>query len=646
MTAGSGDDQPTPWAPFPVQDWSRMPAAGSELDPSPGWGPPTGSPTRPSHRPENRRTALRHRLLPPVTVALVLVLVAAGLGVAARAGAGGEAPSSDYLPADGAAWTSVVESTTPAGTDRTVAVVESARLGGVEATQTLGNQVGVQLLTALGIRDTRSPARVWRVTSTPVGLAGTDPTTRPDAQRSRFYRVDRGVELVLDSGPDGLTTFDPGLRELPAEPEPGDRWTSRGSAGAGRTYTASMSAAAAGTGCLQVTGTLTFAGSGDTAPHRLTRTWCRREGAVQLADRSSAAGQDVGSTERFAPRTALPQIPVTATGTDPWGDPARWRARTLPLRSVEGGADPGSLGVAVTQQSAAVTATGLLARPVVQGRDVIITTPRTEDLLLVRRLHPGGLPTMITALGSAVVVATTGRELVGYGTDGLRRWTLAVPDAITLPGLAVGGDLAVTTAAGTVIMVDPRTGRVRWRHDVGADPSAPPVTDGAQLLVADRSGTLTALAVADGTVRWTAQEPGVSRMTTADGLLVTDDASTLEGRSLADGRLRWRWPHADLVRSLVGLGGTVVAGTDRTTTGLGLDGTPRWTAPPLSTAVGDGTAVAGLSGDALLVITGDGRTVARVPVAPARADETRTLVRAGDGVIMTSSVFGAVQVIT
>ena len=110
------DDQP--WSPFPVQDWSALPAdpLGS-VAVNPTWPPP-----------QPQRSWWRPLVVFGLVAALVAAaaFVASSVGVAARATA-----AADYLPSDGAVSYERTDTTRELKSVVGVAVTESARLSGV-----------------------------------------------------------------------------------------------------------------------------------------------------------------------------------------------------------------------------------------------------------------------------------------------------------------------------------------------------------------------------------------------------------------------------------------------------------------------------------------------------------------------------------
>lgn len=99
-----------------------------------------------------------------------------------------------------------------------------------------------------------------------------------------------------------------------------------------------------------------------------------------------------------------------------------------------------------------------------------------------------------TGLGGQPIWSTT----LVPGRDGI--------DDASGAGLAAAGDrLYVSTAFGEVVALDAATGRLVWRHDLGAAAAGAPTVDGGTVYVVARDATAWALDTATGRVRWTAQ---------------------------------------------------------------------------------------------------------------------------------------------
>ena len=89
--------------------------------------------------------------------------------------------------------------------------------------------------------------------------------------------------------------------------------------------------------------------------------------------------------------------------------------------------------------------------------------------------------------------------LVSADRGGRTRWTREVAESANVGASA--DLLVVVDGPGSVVGLDPATGRERWRHDTGVRASAQPVVAGGLVLVTQRVDVL-ALDAATGAVRW------------------------------------------------------------------------------------------------------------------------------------------------
>ena len=197
-----------PWSPFPVQDWSRLPATRCVPSaPDPSWPPP----------PDRRRW----------WVPLVVLLASGPCWRAPRTPGWPQFPG----PSDGGSglsaaatppWpTSGSRRPRPPGSRFTPAATESAILSAAAALQSTDLSFTSRALEV----DDYEHLRIWRTVSTPVESAAGDQTTR-------LYEVRGPVVLRGESGPAVGYAYRPGLVELPAAVAPGQTWSSEGTAGA------------------------------------------------------------------------------------------------------------------------------------------------------------------------------------------------------------------------------------------------------------------------------------------------------------------------------------------------------------------------------------------------------------------------------
>lgn len=603
------------------------------------------------------------RWLPSLVIAVVFALVASGLYAMSQVGRGTQAASSAYLPADGVGWNARVttvrgSSGSGGGRQQTgFTFNESARLGGIEASQTVSTALGTRLLAPLEATSADSATQVWRVTSVELG-SGAGAAPAGTAQRSRMYRVDRGVELLADSGPGGSDIFEPGVRELPADPHPGDAWSSTGTAGPGLTYRADMRARAADAGCLAVIGRMSFTGPGASSvgPRQLQRTWCPGRGLVSAIDQMGSGRSAVSVTEAItttattATGIAPPSLADSAFTAGPWAAPQGWSRSDHAISVAEPGTGGGPLPVRPVAMAPVVLASGQLVRAVRQGRDLLVLDPPAGEpgsggtsgvaatWRVVHRLHPGADPTVLAAYGDVVVVGGTDRALTAYTATGRRLWRLSLDDTVSNAPARSGSVIVAVTAAGSVFTIDLLSGRLRWRASTGSDVSAAPVATTGEVILADRSGTLSALRISDGSLLWQHKVDQPSQLETFGSLVIVVDGSNLDARNSTTGALVWRQILRGSWRATAVLADRVVVATTQQSFAVDTAGRLRWRRHGYDTLVGDGVQVAGLSDETLEVIGADG-SVRRTYPATIRNGETRQLLRYGPGLLVCSTVY-------
>ena len=367
------------------------------------------------------------------------------------------------------------------------------------------------------------------------------------------------------------------LVELPADVAPGATWTGRGEVLTGvmaettLTYTSTFRAEAADGGCLRVSGEVAYAGAagtpGETERHR--KLWCPGRGMVEA---ELVARTGTVTTRPVAP----PPPPERATVRPPvrWTDPAGWTVRTFRVGTVDPnfGDYPQMVG-APTLVPPVVTASGDLYR-VTQAGDLVGSTPHTGDLWRsTARMHPGGVVLTVSSFGEVFVVTTSRRQAVGYTADGIRLWTLDLPEIVK-----IAADRASTTEAvlcdiaGGLRRVDLRTGVVRWQRDVGHGVELPPVVAGGRLVVNDTGSRQTAYDLETGEQIWRT-ERSAAATAYAGGVLYAVDREALEAIDPADGSLRWRRVADGTLAQLATVDDRAVVATGLGTTIVGPDGT-------------------------------------------------------------------------
>ncbi|HVK36665.1 MAG TPA: PQQ-binding-like beta-propeller repeat protein, partial [Microlunatus sp.] len=537
-----GSAEPGRWAPFPVQDWSTMPAAPDPygyVDAS--WGPP--QPTGPG----SSGPARGPRWLPLLAVVLVTVLVGGGLFAAEHVGAAtGDATALRYVPADGRA--TYQQRTTTVGDESASStfVQESARQSGLQVLGGLDWTLGLKVSGVVG-SDHVDRMRFWRTTSSEIGSLGSS------QQNVRVYRVDGAVELIAESDQGGADVYSPALVELPAQVAPGDTWSGAGTVGS-RTYRSDFRAAAAEPGCLQVAGTVaeTSAAGQPGTTREVRKTWCERR-AVVLEE--IVRGEVSIRVDTVSGPAADPTL--RTVGEDwLWSDPAHWRRRDFDLMSSDASLGSGPMSGTPSQVPPVLTASGLIIRPT-SGDDLVATTPKTVDRWTsLWRMHPGGTILSVAAFGDVVLATTSQRELVAYSDAGIRLWSQPLDDvAFWAPVRVDDRRIAVADAAGSVRVMDLLSGDVAWQQGVNTQVSGPLVADRRAVVAFDASGRTTAYAADTGARRWV-EDLSASRGVILGDTVVVRQEATLEALDLATGRHRWLLPQTGTLDALTTFGDT------------------------------------------------------------------------------------------
>ena len=516
------DDQP--WSPFPVQDWSTLPADPlGAVAVNPTWAPPHSDPAEP------RRPWWR----PLVIVVLVGVMFAASAYVADSTVIFGRAAAATrYLPPDGSVAYERTDTTRELKTSIGTAVTESARLSGVPGLLSVDSRFGA----AMGPEtfDESDTIKVWRTTTTQLN----DPAAI--AQTVRFYRVNAGIEQLGVSTPTDGYVYSPGLILLPADVHAGSRWSSAGSAGGALDYRSELQAAAADGGCLSVTGEVRYL-SKDGQLGRivsLNQTWCPGQGVV--AESQSFA--DVRTTmSRIEP--PAPGTPTTTNTPIQWSSPQRWKSGQFGTMSINPtfGEDP---MVSTPANATPVrTESGLVIRATYGQGDLVATTPKTlTDWTSVWRAHPGGSILTLTAFGNVIIATTSNRQVVAYSDVGIRLWQFAVDDLAQTPPVRAGDQEAVLVdLAGALRSFDLATGALLWRHDVGSDVNVAPAVGSGVVVIMDRGGTTTAFDVATGKRRWSVETLGRGATVIGNTVVVLQDQAA-HGLAIDTGLHRWVRP--------------------------------------------------------------------------------------------------------
>jgi outer membrane protein assembly factor BamB len=516
------DDQS--WSPFPVQDWSTMPAdplGGVVVNPT--WAPPRSDMARPR----------QPRWRPLVIIALVGVLIAATTYVAnSTVIFGRAAPATRYLPPDGAVAYERTDTTRELKTSIGTAVTESARLTGVAGLLSVDSRFSA----AMGSEtfDESETIKVWRTITTQLN----DPAAI--AQTVRFYRVTTGIDLLGVSTPTEGYVYSPGLILLPAEVHPGSRWSSAGSAGDALDYRSELQAVAAGSGCLAVSGEVRYLSKQGQLGRivSLNQTWCPGQGIV--AESQSFADVRTTASRIEAP---APDIPTTTNTPIQWSAPQRWTGGQFGTMSINSTFGEGPMVSTPANITPVRTESGLVIRATYGQGDLVATTPKTlTEWTSVWRTHPGGSILTLTAFGNVIIATTSNRQVVAYSDVGIRLWQLTVDDLAQTPPVRAGDHEAILVdLAGVMRSFDLTTGTVRWQHNVGSDVNVAPAVGSGVVVIMDRGGTTTAFDVATGKRRWYVDMLGRGATVIGDTVVVLQDQAA-HALAVDTGLHRWVRP--------------------------------------------------------------------------------------------------------
>jgi outer membrane protein assembly factor BamB len=511
------DDQP--WSPFPVQDWSTLPA-----DPL---GSVAVNPTWPPPRPQ------RSWWLPLVVFGLIAVLVAAAAFVASSEGVAAPATAVDYLPSDGAVSYERSDTTRELKSVVGIAVTESARLSGVAGLLSTDGAFASKMLAAA--YSDRDRIRILRTITTAINDAAA--TT----QTVRFYRVNTGVELMGVSTPSEGYVYNPALVVLPADVRAGSHWNGAGSAGDTFDYRSELRAEASGGDCLSVEGEVRYLSKEGQLGRLITvsQTWCQREGLV--AESQSFADVRTASSRIDPP---VPSVQTTTNAPIRWTAPERWTAKSMSTISINPtfGQDP-MVGSPSPEVTPVWTESGLIIRPTSGSADLVATTPKTLiEWTSIWRAHPGGTVLSLSAFGNVIIATTSNRQMVAYSDVGVRLWQLALDDlAPTSPVRISGQDAVLVDLGGEVRKFDLVTGVVLWQQNVGSDVNVSPAVGAGVVVVMDRRGVTTAFEVGTGKRRWSLEMQGNAAVIIGETVVVIQD-QTAHALSTVTGVHRWVRP--------------------------------------------------------------------------------------------------------
>jgi outer membrane protein assembly factor BamB len=533
----SPDDQP--WSPFPVQDWSTLPAdpLGS-VAVNPTWPPPQ-SPQRSWWRP---------LIVFGLVAALVAgaAFVATSVGVAARV-----TTAAGYLPPDGAASYERTDTTRELKTTVGLTVTESARLSGVAGLLSTDGAFASKMLSEAHANHDR--IQLLRTTTTAIN----DPAAV--AQTIRFYRVNTGVELLGVSTPSEGYVYSPALVLLPADVRPGSRWSGTGSASDTLDYRSELRAEEGNGGCLEVIGEVRYLSKEGRLGRVVTisQTWCPRQGIV-------AESQSFADIRTLTSRIDSPAPSVQVTSNSPirWTAPQRWATKSMNTISINPTFGQGPMVGSPSAVTPVRTESGLVIRATIGLGDLVATTPKTlTEWTSIWRTHPGGTVLSLSGFGNVIIATTSNRQLVAYSDVGVRLWQLSLDDlAPTSPVRISDSDAVVVDLGGEVRRFDLSTGTVLWQHDVGSDVNVSPATGAGLVVIMDRGGTITAFEQGTGRQRWDQEMQGSAATVIGDSVIAIQD-QTAHALWTTTGIHRWVRPIFGTLTDLTSFAGQVAVAT-------------------------------------------------------------------------------------
>ncbi|MCU1454169.1 MAG: hypothetical protein JWN46_2315 [Acidimicrobiales bacterium] len=401
----------------------------------------------------------------------------------------------------------------------------------------------------------------------------------------------RGAFLLgyADTGR-GARLFDPPMKELPARPRLGDRWSSQGSLGA-ETYRSSGHVVSHGP---LSTPTGRYADC-ITVDNRLTHGIGAQQTVLQTRDEACAGAGGTSSTDHapgggvYTLRSLGDHAGVAAAGLSvpalerPPGTaaPASWHLSRISRLQAPGtvaeptfapepiATDP-PVVVAATEHTDGITA--VIASGVAQGQRAwsfatggrVYGAPRYDPVH--GRLFFGAADRRIYALdarglflwssstgdnvvarpvvaGDLVIVAGEDGKVRGLeAATGKLRWTFSGDAAMVADPVVEQGVAVVGTDAGTVYGLDVRRGTKRWSTSAGGPVQSPIVSVAGTATVVGAGGTLTRVDVRAGAPRWSASlRASASNGAALDGQAVAavNDDGELLGYDLAGGARRW-----------------------------------------------------------------------------------------------------------
>lgn len=153
------------------------------------------------------------------------------------------------------------------------------------------------------------------------------------------------------------------------------------------------------------------------------------------------------------------------------------------------------------------------------------------------------------AAGDGLVFAATADALVAIGTDGSRRWSVAVPGGFSAPPVWESGWLVAPTAGGEVLGLRAQDGHLLWTARAPAPAIAPPAIGVDRVFLALDDGHVVALDLKSGAQLWQRKldgRPGAP-LAAADRVFLGASDRWFYCLSAEDGGREWRWRHGGLI---------------------------------------------------------------------------------------------------
>lgn len=430
-------------------------------------------------------------------------------------------------------------------------------------------------------------------------------------QITNVYRISEdGVSAVMSAGGygGGSRLYDPPMAWLPADLAPGVEWSSEGASLPfglqDYRFTARADAGEPGDGCLEILSETSYAdppeqGGAVIETTTGTEIVCRGLGSAGSAfDGSYGPGTAVVSAFEGG---AL-DVSLEPVGTA-WPEAEEWTDGAFDFWIV----DPlwGETEVQSITDGGVVTASGTAV--FISGTDAFAYTVEGRTGTRSWIAHPGGQLLRHAAIGDAVLVSSTRRQVTAYDHLGRRAWQASFPDVVIAPPVADGaGGVVVAAIDGTVARFELATGEETWRVNRAGEIMTDPVLKDGTVYYSDRDGLLVALDAATGELRWSAEDEPANALLAGDGVVAAlRTLGSIAGFDAATGEKLWDrgLPDAPLSGTVLD-GGVLVALIDTGIMAFDTAGRELWARAGLDLAVagnGDRAVAVGASGEAVLL---------------------------------------------